>query len=535
MGIVPINSVGEFEDIVSHDDDYDAVVIDLRPFNQYSISRVEGSLSICVPTTLLKRNSFHLANIFKTMVSPQDEVLQEKINSDKGLKVIFYDASSTVRHCSPHLYQIIKKFQESTNDHPKTIELYVVDGGFTMFEGSSLTDSTKFMNANAKEGTSSGFSMFRLPSADPVSSFVMSLKKNTMFPDTHGTKLDVPEFETLDQFPKWLQPYASKDSVASIVNNFKSIESMENARIGGILQRRSSQVSTNSQSPDVQLQGSEFGFKNRYPNILPYEHSRVRLVPSPMSSAGTPPNVNNLFFRTHSTASLSPNSAISAKRGDDYFNANFLSVPLINDDVHYIATQAPLPSTIQDFWKVVWHNNTEVIISLTNLDENGMKKSDVYWNNSSCVELMYEEDNYSGFENLTLRRIQLTRRGKSRVIHQLHFKAWPDFGVVEYKDLLRLISVKDKIVNDRSAPIVVHCSAGCGRTGVFITIDLLIEAFKRRSREGVDHNRIDIWETEEDLINFTVQTLRKQRISMVQSLDQFVLCYQAMLQYFVSK
>lgn len=516
----PVTSVAEFENIVTSQGS-EAVVIDLRPFNQYNVSRVKDALSICVPTTLLRRSSFHLSNIFKTMVDSQETELESKLASNSPLKIVFYDSTSSMKHCSPHLHQIIKKFQESAKDYSKSIEMYMVDRGFAMFSSNDgVIDSSRF---KVSSGDQASFCTFMLPSADPSSSFLMSMKRNTA-PQTHVNNFEVPKFQSLDQFPKWLQRYTLSDAAQTMVNNFTNIEAMENARIGALARR------SVTNSPEVQLLGSEYGFKNRYPNILPYEHSCVKLVPSPMSAHETP---HSTFVRTLSTGSLSPGSATTTKRGDDYFNANFLSVPVVNPDMRYIATQAPLPTTVSDFWKVVWYNGVEIVISLTDLTENGTLKSDVYWHNSSTVQLLSEEDDFRGFKNLTMRRIQLMRRGETRTITQLYFKAWPDFGVVDCKDLLRLIEIKDSLVNDGAKPLVVHCSAGCGRTGVFITIDLLLSAYKRYRKD--DKHEFDVWSTDEDLVNYTVQQLRKQRISMVQSVDQFVFCYMALLEYLANE
>ncbi|ONH66612.1 Tyrosine-protein phosphatase 2 [Cyberlindnera fabianii] len=568
MGIGSIKSTEEFKALTQNiGDAIDVVILDLRPFNQYNVSRVKDSLSICVPTTLLKRSSFHLSNIFKTMVASQEQILQSKLESQRDLRVIFYDSSSNLKHCSLHLHQIIKKFQDSINDYDKNIDLYIVDEGFSMFEksemgstGHHLIDNTKFKEPGMQDTTESGgaFASFVLPSADPASTFIMSLKNNSAFPDTKGTVLRAPTFKDPNELPIWLQRYSKPDAVNSIISNFMNIENLENARIGASVKRKSISTGSNRspassiQSPGdhITLNGSEYGFKNRYPNILPYEHSRVKLMPSPMSGANTPfGNPGSLTVKPTSS-SVSPNASVStssnnsatSKRTDDYFNANFLSVPQVNSDAKYIATQAPLPATINDFWKVVWSNNVELVISLTNLAENGMKKSDVYWQESSMVHLVSEEDNFQGVENLTVRTIELTKRGQTRTVHQLHLKCWPDFGTVKYSELHNLIRVRDFFSKDKKTPIVVHCSAGCGRTGVFITIDILIEAFKKLQMKRLsedddkmtDSNIIDIWRTDEDLIYLTVQQLRKQRISMVQSLDQFVFCYESILEYFAS-
>lgn len=188
---------------------------------------------------------------------------------------------------------------------------------------------------------------------------------------------------------------------------------------------------------------------------------------------------------------------------------------------------------------------------MTDLNEYGIKKSDVYWQNTKKVQLLEEHEDYNGLKNLTVRKIQLTRKSQSRIITQLHFKDWPDHGVADYSSLLKLTEIKDEFTTKKSAPVVVHCSAGCGRTGVFITVDLITNAFKSKTnthlikgnvnllkKHSLDDDgnetgeEIDIWNTQNDLIYFTVQQLRKQRISMVQSLNQFIFCYETVLEFF---
>lgn len=146
------------------------------------------------------------------------------------------------------------------------------------------------------------------------------------------------------------------------------------------------------------------------------------------------------------------------------------------------------------------------------------------------IELIDEVENFNGFTNLTMRRIKITRRNNSKFLTQLNLKNWIDFGNIDSLNLLDFIQIKNQFINESNTkkPILVHCSAGCGRTGVFITVDLILSAFNKNFN---DKNN-NIWKTSKDLIYFTVQQLRKQRISMVQNLNQFILCYETILQYF---
>jgi len=614
LGVNEINTLGELKELEKDQiqDNIDLLIIDTRPFNQYSISRIKNALSICVPSTLLKRTSFHLSNIFKTMTAEQQKLIDAKLQSPNDLNIVFYDSSSNTEQCSFHLFQILKKFQLDISQYDKKIELFILNNGFTSFlHQEGIADQDTIFDFAILKSTKSAdsFADFSLPSANPSSTFLLSMKKNHILPNENpnsaSNSITVPKFDHPENLPTWIQPYLSPNSVNMVIRNFVKIENTENARIESVVSQKKhspSICSPNCLCPDCDqlnynlLDGSEHGYKNRYPNILPYEHSRVKLVQSPLNvspgintcsryfpnmspnntttTSTTPTTTNNtskLQHLTPTSASSSDTSSSSSsncssacssalvpppagtslsttrRRGsyDDYFNANFINVPQINKEARYIATQAPLPSTIDDFWKVVWHNNSEIIVSLTSLNEYGIKKSDIYWENSKQVKLLEEYENYKGLEKLTVRKIQLTRKNKSRIITQLHFQNWPDHGIADLDSLLTLTSVKDEFTKDKNSPIIVHCSAGCGRTGVFITVDLIFSAFKSQKQvskpqqgskkhlldDVKDSENIDVWNTENDLIYFTVQQLRKQRISMVQTLNQFIFCYETVLQF----
>ncbi|KAH3686294.1 hypothetical protein WICPIJ_002743 [Wickerhamomyces pijperi] len=590
--IKEIQGVSGLKTLISEFDQQneDLIIIDLRSFNQYNISRVKESLNICVPSTLLKRNSFHLSNVFKTMISVQEKYMNSVLANDKETTtIVFYDASSTMDQCAFHTYQVMKKFTTEIFDEykGKSFQLYLFAHGYkdivdqdpekTLIEtrrykretisgvNPSLASASSKKSPGSASSNDGTISRFTLPSAtDPSYSFINSLKKNQI-PLNNADELvkqytfNPPQSINPDAFPKWLKPYLDKEAgLRKIIQNFQKVEQSENERIyysikanSARRQRSSSNASTSSRtslsSPsDYTLNGTENGFKNRYPNILPYEHSRVKLVPSPITpnpNATPNPQLNqyndNYFGSTWLSVSNSQTSDNASTTYDDYINANFITVPQVNPDLNYIATQAPLPSTIKDFWKLCFSNDVKLIVSLTNLTEYGISKSDVYWENSKEVELLEEISDFNGLKDtLTYRKLKVTnRKGISKEIHQLQFLKWPDSGVVNPTDLFELIETKEKLLSDQnstfSSPILVHCSAGCGRTGVFITIDLIYKTLQKLVISGTDHlTKSTFWNTDQDVINFIVEQLRKQRISMVQNLNQFIFCYEVLLGYF---
>lgn len=361
-------------------------------------------------------------------------------------------------------------------------------------------------------------------------------------------------------------------------------------------------------------QGIQSFTKNRYSNILPYEHSRVKLQPSPIhgpsnsSMASYSPPVGgkagNGQVRTPSDTSYSKKrrnsnsssyftqrfsdsssqrdktsqetlGSLSMENFNDYFNANYLNLPQVNSDFNYIATQAPLPSTIDDFWKVISANNVKVIISLNSNDELFLRKWDIYWNNDRSGQ-KYKIDITETFENCchvdgcVLRIFSFYKNGdeenesKKLTVYQLQYTKWLDSCGIVMKDILSIYTIKNMLLNKASVilsdlrtgqerdamaysghiwpetfnktksliqqpPLLVHCSAGCGRTGVFITLDFLLNVLTKPTNES---NNIDVWNMSQDLIFITINELRKQRISMVQNLTQYITCYESMLQYF---
>ncbi|XP_054706437.1 tyrosine-protein phosphatase Lar-like isoform X2 [Uloborus diversus] len=233
-------------------------------------------------------------------------------------------------------------------------------------------------------------------------------------------------------------------------------------------------------------------FKNRLMNVLPYEPTRVCLQP------------------------------IRGVDGSDYLNANYIDGYRYKNA--YIATQGPLAETTEDFWRMLWEHNCNIIVMLTKLKELGREKCHQYWpNERSQRYLYYVVDPITEYNmpQYILREFKVTdaRDGQSRTIRQFHFTDWPEQGVPKSGDgFIEFIGQvhKTKEQFGQEGPITVHCSAGVGRTGVFITLSIVLE---RMQYEGV----VDIFQS--------IRILRTQRPGMVQTEDQYQFCYRAALEY----
>ncbi|CAL9734660.1 tyrosine-protein phosphatase 3 [Monosporozyma servazzii] len=303
--------------------------------------------------------------------------------------------------------------------------------------------------------------------------------------------------------------------------------------------------------------GVELGGKNRYKDIFPYEHTRVHLKKSSIDSNSL---INSTTISEEKERGISDsNDSIEEEEdiSDNYINANYLHVPdldltetpptsirnNISSKVRYIATQAPMLSTVHDFYTCILNDNIPIVLSLTKSVENGIEKCFKYWKekdyNNIKVKLL-EETNIS--DSIVIRRIKLIYDNdtKSYELLQLQLTSWPDLGVVKSpRDIIQLINLKNIILSKLSKSphwsymstptIMVHCSAGCGRTGAWCTIDSILSNLST-------FNFLQSYYTSEtstyDPISWIVNIFRKQRISMVQNINQFLFIYDCLLYYF---
>uniref|UniRef100_A0A8C7U5I1 protein-tyrosine-phosphatase n=1 Tax=Oncorhynchus mykiss TaxID=8022 RepID=A0A8C7U5I1_ONCMY len=231
--------------------------------------------------------------------------------------------------------------------------------------------------------------------------------------------------------------------------------------------------------------------KNRYGNIIAYDHSRVILQP------------------------------MEDDPSSDYINANYIDVSGgYQRPSHYIATQGPVHETVYDFWRMVWQEQSACIVMVTNLVEVGRVKCYKYWPDDAEVygdfKVTFVE--VEPLAEYVVRTFTLERRGfnELREVKQFHFTGWPDHGVPYHATGLLSFIRRVKISNPPSAgPIVVHCSAGAGRTGCYIVIDIMLDMAER---EGV----VDIYNC--------VKALRSRRINMVQTEEQYIFIHDAILE-----
>ncbi|XP_077434554.1 receptor-type tyrosine-protein phosphatase T isoform X2 [Vanacampus margaritifer] len=228
--------------------------------------------------------------------------------------------------------------------------------------------------------------------------------------------------------------------------------------------------------------------KNRYGNIIAYEHTRVRL------------------------------QLLEAEPHSDYINANFIDG--YHRPRHYIATQGPMQETVRDFWRMVWQEKSASIVMVTNLVEVGRVKCVRYWPDETEVygDVKVTLVETEPLAEYVIRTFTVQKKGhhELRELRQFHFTSWPDHGVPCYATGLLGFIRQVKFLNPPDAgPMVAHCSAGAGRTGCFIAVDIMLDMAEN---EGV----VDVFNC--------IRELRSQRVNMVQTEEQYVFVHDAILE-----
>ncbi|KAL3123411.1 hypothetical protein niasHT_004583 [Heterodera trifolii] len=241
--------------------------------------------------------------------------------------------------------------------------------------------------------------------------------------------------------------------------------------------------------------------KNRFTNILPYDHSRVKLKPTDDDD------------------------------GSDYVNASY--IPGFNSRREFIAAQGPLPSTRDHFWRLIWEHQVPAVVALTKCIEKGRDKCHQYWPDNNSRSVLYADIEVTlltesiEYDEFTIRELRLTNMAEpnqsARTVQHLHYQAWPDFGVPDHPagivHLARLF--RNKLPPSSSnKPTIVHCSAGVGRSGTFIALDRLVQHIE--SGRSID-------------VFGTVYEMRLERCHMVQNEQQYIFihhCLQYVLENF---
>ncbi|KAL2832377.1 protein-tyrosine phosphatase-like protein [Aspergillus cavernicola] len=537
--------------------EHDSILLDVRPYAHFSNGNIKGALNLCIPTTLLKRPSFDTKKLANTFTDEADRINFARWRQCRH--IIVYDAATTNMKDAAPLANVLKKFVAEGWKG----DALILMGGFRVF-------STQFPELTQQQGkalgtqsTTASTMHIDLPQSAPVAGgcnipessnaanpFFGNIRQNMDLVGGVG-QIALKHSEHLSEskrrsLPQWLREVSEPADQGRIAaSRFLDIERVELERMKQALSYDQS-INSNSERPSKRFRvaGIEKGTKNRYNDIYPYDHSRVKLH------------------------DVSPGNC-------DYINASHMKAEC--SDRHYIATQAPIPDTFNDFWRVVWEQDVRLIVSLTAEVERGQVKCHPYWKSGTYGAL--HVNNFSkkyiplvspsphgagsGLENssaettdssaIVARHFGLSHSGRPfeplREVTQLQYPDWPDFGTTSQPEhLLDLIEQCDKV---RSAtanaapgnpkrPVLVHCSAGCGRTGTFCTVDSVLDVLKRQraqasgQHEGRPSDQL-LGSGQLDLVSKIVSDFRTQRPSVVQNLSQFVLCYESVLEWTVSQ
>ncbi|XP_041442217.1 phosphatidylinositol phosphatase PTPRQ-like [Xenopus laevis] len=234
--------------------------------------------------------------------------------------------------------------------------------------------------------------------------------------------------------------------------------------------------------------------KNRFTNIKPYNNNRVKLI----MDAGVP--------------------------GSDYINASYVSGYICPNE--FIATQGPLAGTVGDFWRMVWETRAKTIVMLTQCYEKGRMRCHQYWpedNKPVTVfgDIVITKVTEDVQNDWTTRELKVERHGDFMMVRQCNFTSWPEHGVPESTaSLMHFVKMIRANRPHENTPTIAHCSAGVGRTGLFVALDHLVQHINH-------HDFVDIYGL--------VAELRSERMCMVQNLAQYIFLHQCVVDLLASK
>ncbi|KAF9347333.1 hypothetical protein BGX26_001187 [Mortierella sp. AD094] len=477
------------------------MLLDMRPSVSHAASSILTAVNVCIPNMLLKRPNYSLQMVTEQLTTEQD--IENFSRWRHFSNIVLFDASGAAPVVGSPTFFMVQKFRkEGCNAtiaylHGGFNEFSVKQSGLCRTDANpnsgggptgipaekmslSLSSSPTPMQISGLTGAGSSSivspsrqrlhlgslpSLMTQPPGGPLgcqTPMIENPNVNPLFESVRqamGLSTNITEeipvrlpmgftVQTMYEYlPNWLLSAISEDSGKS-----RLAEYFQNMRSG-----RTTNFSIGA--------GIEQGLKNRYNNIWPYDHTRVKI------------------------GEVDPGH-------DDYINASFLT-PLLSKK-SYIATQGPLPSTFQDFWKAAWEQNSRVVVMLTREQEMGRIKCHEYWPTarqpimdlgSMRVTFITEFLPDPTIGTILVRQLKLRHihhpESEERNITQIQYTGWPDFGVPETPlEVLRVIQLANEYNNNNTppaslaGPMIVHCSAGCGRTGAFCVIDSILTELK---------------------------------------------------------
>lgn len=543
----------------------DFLMIDIRPFADYIKSHVADAINVSVPSTLLKRQNFNLRRCINSLPDYNRLIFHNyiKINDDNtaqgvrvestgisggthGLPAIFIYEN---QNDSANLYHMCKKLIDTSCwSQESQPPIYLLDNSFSGFAGAKphllqsgnseriklddlqiqtlspqpLAPSVPHLSTKLRSVSLGDVSIPQSNCSTPILSNFKLPSANSQFRIRHNEELieeepasafELRNYDPHQALPRWIEGTVACQ--CSIAQEFAKLERFEKSRLNlafGLASRvhvLSPGGTTTECLPHI-LCGVDYGHKNRYKDIFVFDHLRVKLEPG-----------------------VSPDK--------DYINASYLEPPThvllqlgSGQGLRYIATQGPLDDTRGDFWKCVVNHRTPVVMSLTDAFEDGVMKCSPFWlpgeyrSNDTHIKVdivaTHSTKLSSTKDNLIFRHFRVSMDDVVHHVMQIHLLEWPDMSVLTPRDLISVVMLKRYILS-KSANVewllVAHCSAGCGRTGTFCTVDTLINLMEDNGLVDFKYNPVY------DVVN----NLRRQRISMVQTMRQYYLIYDTLLVY----
>ncbi|KAI8048402.1 protein-tyrosine phosphatase-like protein [Syncephalis plumigaleata] len=575
------------------------LLLDVRPMpQQRAHGRIRNAVPVCISSTLLKRASFNVDRVGDLLASEEDRC--RLLNWRQYRYVIVYDACATVLTEQGPVASLCHKFNREQTTGPQPHQSVNPDGDG---DGDDDDDNDKRQHHTTIGWLKGGFDSLatkytdwiedaaedvtpcELPSATqrnaqqaaaalassgPLTCPTPMLENTPFFSslmdsvcqgrtyyrdcpkDKHRIRLpsgyhtangSVQETSTLlSALPFWLrQAILASDHLSK---QFETIETEEQDRLRRLLIRHSRNLPATTATCPVDQYSIQAGLQhpcsNRYSNIWPYDRNRVCLA----------------------TAASGENDLDS-----DYINASHVSAAIqVPEAPAYIVCQGPIPVTFAAFWWMCWAQGTQVIVMLTQQMEHGRVKCHIYWPATIGETISYGTITVQLVEEIPLpnglpgvRRCILLKRpstGETRTLYQVQYTGWPDHGVPEdpgsvirlrqYVKQLRESSVQSTTTTTTLSPLVVHCSAGCGRSGVFCVLDTMLAEKERQLRLQQQSSSTAATTTngnsntsllfgDQDMVQRLVSLFRTQRVDMVQTFGQYLLCYEALAWHFLGQ